>query len=186
MMHPDREKFKPYLLDKLGDVPVVMDTKNSIWDTCQRAWAEFDPTADYHVVIQDDALVCDDFKEKAEAFLDTVEPDQPVSFYLGYRGNLIRKIDESIERGYLEISRLHFGVAICLPTSMIKEMLEFGKNTKLPEHLDDTRIKAYLANKKKTVIYPVPSLIDHRCEISFVTGEAAPGRRAAYYIDRDE
>ena len=66
MMHPDREKFKPYLLDKLGNVPVVLDNKNSIWDTCQRAWAEFDPTADYHVVIQDDALVCDDFKEKAE------------------------------------------------------------------------------------------------------------------------
>ena len=70
MAHPSREKYFGYLKERLGDIPFAIDTESKgVWENCKRAWKLYDPMADFHLVVQDDAIVCDDFLEKANATL---------------------------------------------------------------------------------------------------------------------
>ena len=40
-------------------------TNNTIWHTCRGAWKLADrKTSDYHFVIQDDAILCRNFKQR--------------------------------------------------------------------------------------------------------------------------
>ena len=64
MMHPSREKYKDYLKSKLGDVPFSIDEGIGLRANSKRTWLMYDKTADFHIVVQDDALVCGNFREK--------------------------------------------------------------------------------------------------------------------------
>ena len=184
MMHPDRLEFKDYLTDKLGDVPFILDRGQGIWDTCKRSWQERDKDAEFHLVIQDDAIVCDNFQQLAEKQL---KKDLAYSFYFGYRGNLIQVAEQGLKDGQVIRPYLHWGIAVCLHQDLINQMINFGDSSNHSQHLDDTRIKEFLLSKKINVCYPMPSLIDHRSDLkSFVTNEIALGRKAYAYIDRDK
>ena len=180
-MHPDRQEFAEYLQDKLGPVPIVLDRGKGIWDTCCRAWQEADPKADFHLVVQDDAIVCSDFRQRAEAeLLDGFAH----SFYFGYRGNMLRLAEQGLRDGYIVKKGLHWGIAVCLPQKLVEPMIDFGNRSEIPDHLDDTKIKEFLNSEGILVRYPMPSLIDHRSELeSFVTGKVELGRKAYRFID---
>jgi hypothetical protein len=181
MAHPSREKFFSYLKENLGDIPFSIDYENKgPWENAKKAWAMFDPNAEYHTVIQDDAIICKDFYNKAEKVLKY--PNLAYSFYYGYRGNTKRVFEKGLKDGGILKNGLSWGVAICLPTKLIPEMIEWcDKSLRIKN--DDTRISYFLKWKGIKVYYPIPSLVDHRTgEISLV-GDAGKGRRAWLFID---
>lgn len=181
MMHPSRKQFLPYLQERLGNPPVAMDQGKGIWDTRERATRLYDPSADFHLVVQDDALICDNFFELADAELKK-HPDCAFSFYYGSRK---RKEWVEINRkalrdgGYMG-GWYHWGVAICLPVSIIEDCLKCcSAMNKLKNH-DDTRIANFIRSRGMKVWYPVPSLIDHRTDTpSLMENHEGPHQRQA-------
>lgn len=193
MAHPSREKFFPYLKEKLGDVPFSIDHNSTgVWPNARRAWAMFDPEALFHVVVQDDAIVCDRFRERAEeaiynafrAGISDVENGFAVSFYFGNRGTLRGIAQAGLERGYCTMNRTPWAVAICLPTAIIPAMLKEAEEYAEPQ--DDARIGKFVRSRGMRVYFPIPSLIDHRTAAEgtpSIVGDSGQGRRAYKFID---
>src|SRR5699024_8527373 len=91
MAHPVRKDEAERVQESLDrDVEIVYDTvpepsedPRQRWAKGRRAWESYDPSADYHLVIQDDALVCEDLIAGLEKALDVLGPEGLVSAYTG-------------------------------------------------------------------------------------------------------
>lgn len=176
MMHPSRREYLPYLTERLGPVPVAMDRGRGVWDTCRRAWEC--ATGDWHLVIQDDALICKGFHQRIAPLLTE---RTAYSLYFGWRAKFEASAPGYLAAGGVTLPSLHWGLAVCLPRELIKPMLEFGEASTLDPKLDDTRISRFLRSVNVPVRYPLPSLVDHRLTTSLVTGSAEECRRAIYF-----
>lgn len=176
MMHPSRREFLPYLEERLGPVPVAMDRGLGVWDTCKRAWEC--ATGDWHLVVQDDALICRDFRQRIRPL---ITDRTAYSLYFGWRQKFEQAAPGYLAAGGVTLPNLHWGLAVVLPRELIKPMLEFGEASALDPKLDDTRISRFLRSVDVPVRYPLPSLVDHRLTTSLVTGSAEPCRRAMYF-----
>jgi len=181
--HPKRKQFLPYLHEKLGDCPVSIDEGWGLWENAKRAWKMYDPKADYHVVIQDDALVCKNFKQRA---LDVLERSEKVfqgrphicNFY--YDQMLAPKATNKDSDGteYIIRSRVHWAVAICFPVNLIDKMIDFCD--KLNVNGDDEKITLFLKSQGLKVYFPIPSLVDHRADIPSLAGTITNLERKAW------
>ena len=166
MAHPSRENMFSGLRGKLGDVPFSIDTKNNLVDNCKAAWLLHDHEADFHVVIQDDAIICNNFKQRAEAFISKIEAERQETNQPVYCYNFFVKKnypDEQMaqfhQKGYYVEQRNRGGVAICLPVNQIQSMLDYY-DTLTVRH-DDERISQWIVKNKFRMCFPIPSLVDH-------------------------
>jgi len=174
MAHPSRAQFFPYLQEKL-QLPLSqfsIDQKNNLIANSRAAWMLHDPAADFHCVVQDDAIVTDHFREKAVAFIAEQERKRaPGSLPQGY--NFFLKQDRKnsplwTKDGVYMDRVTRGGVAICLPVAHIKPMLvEFDRQH---SRHDDDRISEYVKRNGIKMLFPVPSLIGHRGDIDSVAG----------------
>ncbi len=172
MAHTSRVKYFPYLKSRMEGAQWSIDKKNSLLENSKASWSMHDPEADFHVVVQDDSIVCDNFKERAIQFINEQEerrinerrPIQGYNFYLMKGKNETITVKDgcymdNITRG---------GVAICLPVKLIEPMLkEFDKQT---SRHDDDRISAFMKKNGYKMCFPVPSLIDHKHELKSLAG----------------
>lgn len=193
MAHVDRAAYLPDLAAKLGAVPVSMDERKGapghlgVWKNCRRAWTMHDPAADYHAVIQDDAIICNRFRERAEDFLERFDHathgkrDRAFSFYFGNKAMLKHLADEGMRTGFVVKKVPGWGVAICLPVSLIPDMLAVCDTYRNPQ--DDVRIGKFLAARTIETYYPMPSLVDHRPGTKSLVADPGPCRKAWYFID---
>jgi len=189
MAHPSRARFFPYLLKRLGyDTPISIDEKSEgVWPNCRRAWQMHDKNSLYHLVVQDDAIVCENFRERAEAAIqDMIKrgfSGHALNFYFGGRKSNQEEGKRGLERGFLTKHSPSWGVAICLETRWIDEMLEYTK--RFDTWRDDERIAGFLAHKQIRSYFPMPSLIDHRggAETPSLVGDPGDKRFAFAFID---
>jgi hypothetical protein len=185
MAHPERKKFIPYLKEMLGDVPVVWDQKNNIWDTCRRAWLAQDPACEYGLVIQDDAVICKNFRRKAERILAVKRPqDYIYSFYAGHL--LTSRIGKAIrdKEDFVISSMIVNEVALAMRTEHIEPMVKFCDER---QSTTDQDITKWAHQKRLPIYYTVPSLVDHRDDESlyrkiFNKPQSDRPRRAALFI----
>lgn len=169
MAHPSRSGYIPYLLERLGhSTPVIYDQKQNIWDTCRRAWlagleAARESGATHVVVIQDDALVCKNFRERAEGFIAAHPGAHIYSFYAGKM--LATRIREAVrkQRDYVESSFIFNEVALALSVDQIERMIAFCDER---EAQTDQYITKWAKIARFSILYSVPSFIDHRDEES--------------------
>lgn len=153
MAHPRRREMVIELLQQLPDTPVSWDSDNNLWHTCKGAWELHDPTAQYHVVLQDDCIPCDDFVVRATAILTTLERgESAVCFYVGDKAMPYNGVSFYNRKIFNE-------VAICLPTHRITSMVAFCDHMKATTDRD---IERYCKRNRLPVYYPQPSLVEHR------------------------
>lgn len=189
MAHPSREKYFPYLKARLGDAPFSVDRENKgLWANCRRAWLLHNPEALFHTVIQDDAIVCDDFQVRAEKAINDasrVMGSNPfaISFYYGNRKDFADEARLGLKQGYVVRERPGWGVAICMPTAVIPDLVRECDTFDEPQ--DDERISRFLHNHKMDIYFPMPSLIDHRTsdETPSLVGDPGENRCAFAFID---
>lgn len=158
MAHPSRAEYIPYLKEHLGDVPVAWDEKQDIWDTCRRAWLLHDPEADFHFVIQDDAIIGRDFHERLQKLVQN--GDFVYNLYIGrprFKAHILKIKERGGDR--MIRSNIHHEIALGFPTKYIKEMVEHCDNAGATS---DRFINGYVNKKKLKVFFPLPSLINHR------------------------
>jgi len=137
-----------------------------VWRTARGAWLLADPAADWHVLIQDDALPCEDFLAGLERALEHVPPDAVVSGYLGtgrtvpIRWEALARAADSAGASWVRTGKLMWGVCIVLPVRLIPEMIERAdRRAGIP---DDMRVAGWAERTGREVWYPWPSLVDHR------------------------
>lgn len=192
MAHPSRSHFFNQLKEKLGDVPFSIDHQNDLIENSKAAWKMYDPAADFHVVIQDDAIVCNRFQERASKFITGMESERIFKNEPVYGYNFFIRPEYSMsqmskyeEQGYLVEARNRGGVAICLPVNQIEDMLRFY-DTSNNRH-DDERISQWIAKKGYKMCFPIPSLIDHNDHNPSIAGNRPKVIRQAYkFIDNEK
>jgi hypothetical protein len=175
MAHPSRKAFVDELIERLDREPeIVWDRRNDRWDTGRRSMLAHDPAADWHLVIQDDAIPCCDLVAGVEQACQ-VAADRPLAFYVGrLRPTNVQHqagalVDNAARRGasWIQMEGPWWGPAIAVPTAHIADMLAWGDRRDDPASPDyianyDKRISRYYASQGIDCWYSVPSLVDHR------------------------
>jgi hypothetical protein len=177
--HPKRAHLLPYLKEKLGaDVPVCIDKHNNLLVNSRRAWAGYDPGADFHLVLDDDAIIGSHFYERVNSILTSTE-----CAYSLYWGGLEASPVELL-KGCKVWHVIRWGVAIILPTKYITEMLEYTATIqRMPENRAfDTRISMYCEYRHIPVYYPLPCFVDHNSNEPSLAGNFGRGRKSKYFI----
>lgn len=173
MAHKSREEFIPYLEEKLGECKVFIDDgslgvkKNSI-----RCWESYDKSEEYHLVIQDDAIITEDFHKKLNKYIS--KKPEILSLFLSKR-----TYPQTTKKGIFRVRKaLTGGVGIVMKTKHIKGLIKY-MNSQTMEN-DDTLISHYFRKKGIIIKYTDPSLLDHRHGIkSIVEKNIVPEVRTA-------
>lgn len=182
MAHPSRRAFVDELLATIGDMPVAWAEppyaapgyRVPVWRTCREAM-RMHTDAEYHCVIQDDALPCLRFRERVEAL---ATGDYLYALFYRNKGSwpevkrLARPGVDFTVRGRL------LGPAVVYPTRRIEDCIEYCD--RLPDSLgSDDRIKVWAKDRGVDTYFPIPSLVDHRVGPSFL---GHPKRRTAWRL----
>jgi len=191
MASEERKQFFPYLKEKLGDVPFAIDTprkdpKNiGVWRNCQRAWSMHDKSKDFHLVIQDDGILCENLLERIEDLIKKTPGDYAYSLYFGDElATTTEEKTKSEKEGFIIRKLLNSGVAIMLPTSKIKSIMEIADRNNT--NIDDANIGSALQQLGMKVVYPVPCFIAHRSckETPSLIHKGECERVTKYFIDK--
>lgn len=162
------------LLDR--DVPILYDSNPTPsedpaqrWATGRACWEAHDPDADWHLVIQDDAVACTDLLAGLEKALDQLGPDGLVSAYTGTgrpdQTHVRRALQhaETKDHAWMSTRSLCWGVAIAAPVHTIPAMLRWCSARGRGHVNYDMKIGRYYRDQLGwRTWYTVPSLVDHR------------------------
>lgn len=184
MTHFDRRPHAKELRTKLKsmwfeEVNIVYDTGLGEWDTGKRCLEQGIGKADWHVILQDDAIISDTFYENLYYAIINVPERNLLSLYLGkvrpYRTQVNTAFHRAMARGssWVRTSTLLWGVGIAIPTEDIEGILENAD--KYPTLLYDRRIGQYYANNNRKVYNSTISLVDHNYELPSLVGHDKPG-----------
>ena len=166
MAHPKRREWAEELAVQIP-ATITWDQRNDRHDTGLRAIKAYDVNADYHVVVQDDALLPKDFADSVREALRWV-PDEPVSFYYGGKGNSRSKHVEAWRHAkaagasWLARKGPIWGPAIAYPTVNISSLIYFFESSEVQNY--DRRVMKFYQSVGQLCWYSLPSLVEHRQE----------------------
>jgi hypothetical protein len=168
MAHPKRAGWVEDLSASLPEASVTWDQKNDRHDTGLRAIEAYDKSADWHVVVQDDVLLPDDFEEAVAEALRWVDPKAPACFYYGGKGNghsqhvAAWEQAKRVGASWLVRKGPIWGPAIAYPVSSIPALLEFFEQSDVQNY--DRRVMKFYQSVGLDCWYSLPSLVQHRQE----------------------
>lgn len=191
MCHPRRAGFVEELQRQLPEADVVWDRHDDRWETGTRSLVAADPAADFHLVVQDDAVLCRDLVAGAElAALSAGE--RPVSLYCGKVRPHAETITPAVKRArrmgspWISTVGPYWGVGLVLPTAHIPEIVRWGDNHREIKNYD-RRIDGFYREQGIDCWYTIPSLVNHRPVAenpSLVEGRTG-NRTAHWFIGED-
>lgn len=192
MAHKKREQMVEGLVDQVGMgeryLGVVWDRLNNRWDTGRRAVLNYDPGAQWHMVVQDDAILPRDFVAGVANAMDYVHEESASALYIGHVGRFLRPVRQALvgldNPSWIRMPGLNWGVAIVVPTYQIPEMIAYcDKLRKIKNY--DLRLSQWFERLRKPVWYPWPQLIDHDPGPSMVAGRGG-NRHTMEFIGEDK
>lgn len=187
MAHKRRKHFVAAMTEQLEDPTVVWDSQNDRWDTGRRSMLAYDNGATWHLVVQDDALLCKDFLAGVRAALSCVGPERPVSFYTGKVRPHGPAIAQAVEKArgigtpWLAMDGPLWGPSIAVPVQMIDQMVAQCDRMNIENY--DLRIARHFMGLGIDCWYSLPSLVDHRTGAhnpSLVQGRSSDAARTAH------
>lgn len=192
MAHPDRAAKVDELQAALGrPMPVAWDDEGDpqadperVWRTARKAWELHNPNAQWHLLLQDDAIVAPDLLEATARGLDFVGPRAIVSLYIG-TGRPVpwmwQKLGEKASEAaasWIVGPRVMWGVALAVRTESIPDMLTYADlQYGVP---DDMRVGRWARRQKWQAWFPWPSLVNHPDDESLIGH--GPGRQALKFV----
>lgn len=195
MAHPKRKKQAEALALELKsysfvDVSISYDgvdagSHQEEWDNGKRALLAGVGKADWHVVVQDDAILSPGFYDNLQGAIENVPTKSLISLYTGTSrpiGKRVKRaVDKVVDETWLSYWLLMWGVGILIPSSHIEPMLDFVADRTEPY---DTRIGIFYQRNRLPVYYTMPSLVDHDDVLgTLIPGHGtAPGARVAHRL----
>ncbi len=177
MAHPLRTQQMHALL---GNLPLLttwahladIDTPGDVWGTARRAWGqtgEADMRRDWHVVLQDDAILADDFVEAARAALSARGSEDCVVSFFSFADST-----KKTSGRWLELTgNTLYAVALAMPVRLVRPMLDWtheheargertlGWGASPKTRHDDKRILDWAKAHKYSCYVTVPNIVDH-------------------------
>lgn len=186
MAHPKRKEWAEELAVQIP-ATIVWDQINDRHDTGLRAIEAYDSNSDWHVVVQDDVHLCENFSHLVQDALRYVPTTSPASFYYGGKG----KASSSHARAALEANRRQvswiirkgpvWGPAIAYPTASIAGLIPHFRNSAVANY--DRRVMRYYQSINQPCWYTYPSLVEHRQEDNpSLCGHDKPNRTASSFM----
>lgn len=147
-------------------VTVFEDLNHNLWRNAFRAWLCH--SEEWHMVIQDDALLCPGFVNQVQEILST----NPYKMYTFYQSHcLLPEIQQAYAEQYsfLLLNRIRGCVATLLHSSLIPDMLFFTRKI-LPLHplQDDERVSDWMESAHILACLPIPELVEHTGKKSII------------------
>lgn len=193
MAHPKRKKQAESLALQLKKYPfvavsIVYDKPNAAshddeWNNGIQALRRGVGVADWHVVIQDDAILSPGLYDNLCGAIATVPQKSLISLYTGTSRPLGKRVKVAVDKvndeTWLSYWLLMWGVGILIPSSHIEPMLDFVSDRTEPY---DTRIGIFYQRNRLPVYYTMPSLVNHDDELgTLLPGHGTePGARVAH------
>lgn len=187
MAHPKRRAQANALLAQLDLYPfkqcsVVWDRLNDEWNTGKRSLeAGIDAASDWHVVLQDDAILPPNFYDHIVGALNAVPIKSLISLYTGTTRPLPKRVTAAIAKArqasWLRSDMLLWGVGIVIPTAHITEVLDFVSDR---QEVYDFRIGWAYQRNRLPIFYTNPSLVDHNNDLGSLLKESPNIRREDY------
>jgi len=190
MAHPDRADHVDQIIESFdaSAVRVSWDREgpasgnaDRVWRNARAAWLMHEPDADWHVLLQDDAVLCRDFAAGMSEALRHVPGPAVVSPYLGNgrtvptRWATLAATADAHGAAWIRTSKLMWGVSIAIPTLLISDMIRHADTRAgVP---DDMRVAGWAEKNGVDVWYTWPSLVDHR-QVPSLTKHRAHDRYA--------
>jgi len=190
MAHPKRKKQAEALEREIRQYPfaapqIIYDEINEEWHTGKRALRYGVGKGDWHVVIQDDAILTPDFYQNVQGAINAV-PDKTIfSLYTGTSRPLGKRVAAAVAKAndgsWLQSHQLFWGVGIVIPESQIEPVLEFVENIQLQY---DNKIGEFYCQNAIPVYYCMPSLVDHDDDLGSLLGHGVsnPEPRRAHRL----
>lgn len=154
-----------------------------IWWNSRNCWSHYSSEATHHLVIQDDALPCNNFIEHVQEIL-SINNDNIICFYLGNAWT--SKINTLLKnnRHWLVRDCGVASVALIIPTKWIPDMLVFGERyfSKSETMNEDNRIACWQYIRKHPTWYPIPELVDHIGNGKSVIGHGSKNNFAGTFL----
>jgi hypothetical protein len=169
MAHISRVEAANALLAKIaGDLMVIDHGEPSVAGENANgnlAWRGLSGSgAEWAIVLQDDALPIEGFREYAEQALK-LAPETAVSFYVGTGRPLAAQVSHTLQLAdqhgatWLEADELYWGVAVAMPVTELPGYLDWSDRI---THLRyDSRIGNWFHRSGRPIRYTWPSLVDH-------------------------
>lgn len=193
MAHPKRKKHAERLAKELRGYPfvsvdVIYDTPDAAsheqeWDNGTRSLLAGVGKADWHVVVQDDAILAPHFYDNLQGAIAHVPEKSLISLYTGTARPMGKRVKAAVDKAkdetWLSYWLLMWGVGILLPSSHIEPLIEFVADRTEPY---DTRIGIFYQRNRLPVYYTMPSLVNHDDELgTLLPGHGTePGARVAH------
>lgn len=166
------------------DVGIIWDTEMNEWETGKRCWRTQKPDTKWSIVIQDDAIIGENFYQNIENALKAVPQKTCVSFYFGTTRPHKTKfknamaVAEETGASWIQGRTLHHGVCVAIPTKGILEVIEAVDTMALQY---DNRLGFFFMARSLPVYYTVPSLVDHNDALPSLTSHHFAKRVAHFY-----
>lgn len=171
MHHPARPDLFPRLLADLEAMGVAAESvpdpepfgPTNTWRTSRVAWQRTPADCTHRLVLQDDAIVCDEFPVGVQLALEA-QPDQPVSFFVNWLGHQCgRAQQEALERcdawARLPLNGWYPTVALAIPKAMAIDLGAW--ETPRTQIADDAVVAQWANTRRIEVLQTCPSLVQH-------------------------
>ena len=194
MAHPKRKDHAEALAVQLKQYPftevsisydgVDAGSHQEEWDNGKRALMAGVGKGDWHVVVQDDAILSPYFYENIVGAIENVPSKSLISLYTGKPRPLGKRVQLAVDKvndeTWLSYWLLMWGVGILIPSSHIQPMIDFVDDREEPY---DTRIGIFYQRNRLPVYYTMPSLVDHNDDLnSLLEHGQAKGARVAHRL----
>lgn len=197
--HPSRASLLAVLSDRLGECTVISDPEPDgepsplrTYRSCLRSFTHAESEWTHGVIVQDDALPCERFRDLSEEAI-AERPNSIISFFVsGARGGGERRVFAAHAKkerwAYIGGMRVVPLVATCWPRSLAEKFLEFSEQRYKNRRGDDA-VAAYFVNANRLEVWAtVPSLVEHpNVEVSLIgrsnKGSKDRSRVAALFVD---
>lgn len=191
MAHPKRKTAAEALYAEIkqypfSDVHIIWDELNDEWHTGKRAVSGgFVLGSDWHVVIQDDAILTPNLYENIKNAIAVLPVKTIFSLYTGTSRPLGKRVTAAVNKAkdgeWLQSHQLFWGVGIVIPCDHIEPMLEFVEDIEGLQY--DNRIGEFYCRNGLPVYYCIPSLVDHDDDAGSLLGHGqSPDPRVAHRL----
>jgi len=162
--HPLRKSRLEETLKLLGEetssMQVIEDKRSEgILETSLRAWSSYDPSADYHMVLQDDIIPCHNFLASIPSILAYLPLGSTASLCDNFP---VMSQSHTHDKHWLVTDLVHNACALIQPVKQIDDFVQWASwNIRHEYFHDDGALETYLKLNKLHCWHTIPSLIRH-------------------------
>lgn len=159
---PERNEDLALLLERVPTALVFTDEGEGMTATSRRAWhAGLYMNADWHVVMEDDVLPCDDFPSMAHAAIEWVPPEAIAVSMFGISSRLLRAWNA--DASWILDNGINWAQALAVEVSMLRGLLAWEAAYVRPEYpYWCQRVSLWAQALEAPIAVAIPSLVQHR------------------------